>query len=405
MNLLVPTPFPLPSSREQQQIVETVEDQLSVIDHLESDLNAKVKTTQGLRQTILKQAFTGKIVPQDPNDEPASELLKRIAAEREARAREIAAAKRGGEESHRRSNEPEASRQALQGEGRLIAENKQYEVALSFAGEQRGYVEKVARALQSRGIAVFYDDFEQVRLWGKDLVEELHEVFEHGAALAVIFISTKYVKKAWPRHEKRSSLSRAVQEKSEYVLPVRFDDTPVPGLPDSIKYERADDHTPQELASMIAEKLGIKPFAGKASDAPPPRMTSPTGGVVFDYSSHNGRYIIGRGQLEFETRWSKASDRSIHVLNDPKSINGVAVAKGCTSIAQVVNAELLDYTSRARTPKRGEIVVFRNVNGFYAAVHVLDIKDDSRTDDRDELRFRYAVQSNGSDGFAEFRDM
>ena len=156
---------------------------------------------------------------------------------------------------------------------------------------------------------------------------------------------------------------------------------------------------------MIAEKLGIKPFAGKASDVPSPQMTSPTGEVVFDYSSHNGRYIIGRGQLVFETRWSKASDTSIHVLNDPPSINGVALARGCTSIAQVVNAESLDYTSCVQTPKRGEIVVFRNVNGFYAAVHVLDIKDDSRSDDRDELRFRYAVQSNGSDGFAEFKDV
>ena len=220
-----------------------------------------------------------------------------------------------------------------------------------------------------------------------------------------MFISKEYVEKAWPRHERRSILSRAVQEKSEYVLPVRFDDAPVPGLPDSIKYERAKDHTPQELASMIAEKLGLKPFAGKASDVPPPRMTSPTGEVVFDYSSHNGRYIIGRGQLEFEARWSKASDTSIHVYNDPASINGVAVAKGCTSIAQVGNAESLDYTSCAQTPKRGEIVVFRNVNGFYAAVHVLDIKDASRSDDRDELRFRYAVQSNGSDGFAEFKDV
>ena len=71
--------------------------------------------------------------------------------------------------------------------------NKQYEVALSFAGEQRDYVESVARALQSRGIAVFYDGFARVHLWGKDLVEELHEVFEHRAALAVMFISKEYV--------------------------------------------------------------------------------------------------------------------------------------------------------------------------------------------------------------------
>jgi len=52
---------------------------------LESDLDAKLKNAQSLCQAILRHAFTGQLVPQDPNDEPASELLKRIATEREAR--------------------------------------------------------------------------------------------------------------------------------------------------------------------------------------------------------------------------------------------------------------------------------------------------------------------------------
>ena len=86
-----PIEFPLPPAAEQEAIVEAVEDQLSVIDHLEADLDAKLKSAQALRQSILRHAFTGKLVPQDPNDEPASELLKRIAAKRQAR--EAAAAK------------------------------------------------------------------------------------------------------------------------------------------------------------------------------------------------------------------------------------------------------------------------------------------------------------------------
>ena len=64
-----------------------------------------------------------------------------------------------------------------------------YEVALSFAGEQRPYVEQVATTLQSRGINVFYDDFEKVSLWGKHLTEELQAIYEQRADLAVIFIS------------------------------------------------------------------------------------------------------------------------------------------------------------------------------------------------------------------------
>ncbi len=156
---------------------------------------------------------------------------------------------------------------------------------------------------------------------------------------------------------------------------------------------------------MIANKLGIRPFDGKASQVPPLNMTSPTGEVAFDYSSHNGRHVIGSGMLEFETKWTKASNTSIHVYNDPQSINGVTLAPGSMSISQVTDAASLDYTSRTRTPSRGQIVVLRNTEGFYAAVHVLGIKDVSRGDDRDELRFRYAIQSDGSDSFAEFVDL
>ena len=283
--------------------------------------------------------------------------------------------------------------------------NAQYEVALSFAGEQREYVEKVAQSLQSLGVSVFYDGFADAQLWGRNLAEEFQDVFEKRANYAVMFISKAYVEKAWPSHERQLILSRAVvQNRGEYILPVRFDDTHVPGLQTAIKYEQACDRTPAELAAMIAKKLGIEPFEGKASDVPPPRMTSLTGEAVFDYSSYNGGYVIGYGKREFETKWSKASNTDIHIYNDPPSINGVARARGCTSIAQVLKAESLDYTSRIQTPQCGEIVVLRNVNSVYAAVHVLEIKDDTRSDDKDELRFRYAIQADDSDGFMEFSD-
>lgn len=103
---IVPRRVPLPPLAEQQAIVEAVEDQLSVIDHLESDLDAKLTNAQALRQSILRDAFSGKLVSQDPNDEPASELLKRIAAEREQRAREAAGAKKLNGHKPRRASKP-----------------------------------------------------------------------------------------------------------------------------------------------------------------------------------------------------------------------------------------------------------------------------------------------------------
>ena len=244
-----------------------------------------------------------------------------------------------------------------------------------------------------------------MRLWGQNLAEAFHKAFERQSDFVVMFISQAYVEKPWPRHERRSALSRMIREKGEYILPVRFDNTPVDGLPEVVGYLCADERTPAELATMIAEKLGIRPFEGKASDVPPPRMTSPSGDVIFDYSSHNGRYVIGSGELEFETMWTRGSDADIHVYNDPPSINGVALAQGCGSISQVLNARSLDYTSRCRTVSLEGVAVLRNKSGFYAAVHVLDIKDNLRHDDRNELRFRYAIQPDGSDNFAEFVEL
>ena len=79
--------LPLAPAEEQEAIAAEIDDQLSVIDHLDSDIEAKLKSAQALRQSILKTAFEGKLVPQDPKDEPAGELLKRIAAERAERER------------------------------------------------------------------------------------------------------------------------------------------------------------------------------------------------------------------------------------------------------------------------------------------------------------------------------
>lgn len=95
INLTVLRSFPVPlfPTAEQDAIVEAVEEQLSLIDQLERDLEIRLRSAQALRQSILRHAFTGRLVPQDANDEPAGELLKRIQAEKEERARVARAAK------------------------------------------------------------------------------------------------------------------------------------------------------------------------------------------------------------------------------------------------------------------------------------------------------------------------
>ncbi|CAD5950936.1 MAG: hypothetical protein RLZZ532_3779 [Cyanobacteriota bacterium] len=67
---------------EQNKIVEEIERIFSVTNQLEKTIDANLKRSEKLRQSILKQAFEGKLVPQDPNDEPAEKLLERIKVEK-----------------------------------------------------------------------------------------------------------------------------------------------------------------------------------------------------------------------------------------------------------------------------------------------------------------------------------
>jgi hypothetical protein len=104
----------------------------------------------------------------------------------------------------------------------------QFDVALSFAGEDRQYVDVIADRLRTRGVRVFYDRYEQATLWGKDLYEHLDQVYQGAARYCVLFASEHYANKVWTNHERRSAQARALRENEEYILPVRFDDTDIP---------------------------------------------------------------------------------------------------------------------------------------------------------------------------------
>ncbi len=128
-----------------------------------------------------------------------------------------------------------------------------YDVALSFAGEQRPYVMQVAEALRLAGVKVFYDEYED--LWGKDLIVELERVYRSGSRYVVVFVSREYISKAWTNHERQSALAGRIQRQDDSVLPVHFDDTQLPGLPPSIGYLDVHNMRSEDLAARIQRKI------------------------------------------------------------------------------------------------------------------------------------------------------
>lgn len=136
------------------------------------------------------------------------------------------------------------------------ADKFDFDVALSFAGEDRKYVEQVAGFLQEMGIRVFYDKYEEVTLWGKDLYVHLSSIYFERARYTVIFISKYYKEKLWTNHERESAQARAFQEKSEYILPARFDHTEIPGILPTKGYIDLLQNTPEEFAHIVKKKIG-----------------------------------------------------------------------------------------------------------------------------------------------------
>jgi hypothetical protein len=142
-----------------------------------------------------------------------------------------------------------------------------WDVALSFASAQRDYVEQVAQALKARGVRCFYDADEQIELWGRYLAEELPVIYGEQAAAVVVFVSAEYAAHDWTRVERRAALTRAVRERREYVLPARFDDTPLPGLLSDLVTIDVRTKTPQEFAAMLADKLAALAITWPAPSA------------------------------------------------------------------------------------------------------------------------------------------
>ena len=201
--------------------------------------------------------------------------------------------------------------------------------------------------------------------------------------------------------------------KSDYVIPILKNNT-LKLLPDIfngklyINFDGNDEI--KELQKLVKRLLGYdreiepivseSPFSNEFSnsriiEAEISKSTyinpSHKGVVDFDYSNNDGTYIIGSGDYEICTAWSKASNTTIYAYKDKLNGGKLAVAKNIEYIESFTSSEELDFTSRVRSVSIGDTVVWINSKGKMALTKILNIMDNTRNDPVDKLIFEYEI--------------
>lgn len=135
-----------------------------------------------------------------------------------------------------------------------------YDFAMSFAGEQRWFVDEVVRGLGLPEARVFYDADCKAELWGEELSEKLTRVYRDEARYVVMFISREYAEKEWCNLERRATLRRRMMTKGAYILPVRLDSTTldeVEGLLGTIGYLDGLREGVPGIVQALRDKLAV----------------------------------------------------------------------------------------------------------------------------------------------------
>jgi hypothetical protein len=138
-----------------------------------------------------------------------------------------------------------------------------FDIAVTFAGEDRAFVEEVVSLVKADGFTVFYDEDAKAEMWGADLPEYFADIYERRSRFAMMFVSAHYAAKPWTRLERRSVLARAMQESASYLLPVRLDSTQLPGVRATVGYLDGLAETPAGIASALRAKLGAPATTGE----------------------------------------------------------------------------------------------------------------------------------------------
>jgi hypothetical protein len=130
-----------------------------------------------------------------------------------------------------------------------------WDVAVSFAGEDRDLVERFRELLNNAGYAVFYDFDEQHKFWGANLRRKLGEVYARDAQYMVVFLSKTYPEKDWPNFEMEVGREARTKRPGTYMLPIVVDDVQIVGLSQDIGHVDLRKTTLEEAVELLVRKI------------------------------------------------------------------------------------------------------------------------------------------------------
>jgi TIR domain len=199
---------------------------------------------------------------------------------------------------------------------------RSFDIALSFAGEHRSFVRDLNNRLTELGISVFFDEEYQAEMWGENLYDYLQEVYRTKARFVVAFASETYGTKAWPTLERQSAQSRALSEVGPFLLPVRLDDSELPGILTTIGYVDARIIGLEGLVDLILKKLGKD--SARQKDDPIP-LTQPEIEVLKNDRPDGWEWylfagILVQGKMALEDKW-RDHTIGLKLTNAPRLTN------------------------------------------------------------------------------------
>lgn len=236
----------------------------------------------------------------------------------------------------------------------------EYDIALSFAGEDRKYAEELALKLRNRGVQVFYDNWNIASLWGENLYTYLAETYRDKALFCVTIISKKYCEKQWTKHELEFIQEREFQGEV-YWLPLFLEEVKVPGLSETRGRVYANQHEIDEIVDILCEKINKRKYEIKINGLEKPKImrligedgTTEEVEVVFAFSfkDNNKEYVI---YTKHEVDEEK--NITVYVSNVERSSDGQAKLLGVSDedewerIKEVMR-ELAEVDSSYQPPK------------------------------------------------------